>query len=205
MSATKTATSHAQMTSDKTGSVKSFVLLDSSGRVVGAFAPGEYRPAKPGDEAVVTMGVAAGPGQSVIEVEALGDLTGLDAQELLARLAAEPSVQQAIASTTTAGQGSLGSAQSLTAVPSSLSATAAGQGSLGSSAQTLTAVPSSLSTMAAGQGSLGSAQTLTAVPASSSSQHVSAGTSAGQGSGPLAPSFSTLGTGASAAVTAGLG
>src|SRR5208337_429068 len=155
--------------------------LDSSGRVVGAFAPSEYQPAKPGDEAVVTTGVAAGPGQSVIEVEVPGDLTGLDAQELLARLAAEPSVQQAIASTTTAGQGSLGSAQSLTAVPSSLSATAAGQGSLGS------------------------AQALTAVPASSSSQHVSAGTSAGEGSGPLAPSFSTLGTGASAAVTAGLG
>jgi hypothetical protein len=97
------------------------VVLDSSGRVVGASKPSDYRPAKEGDEPVVTVGLAVGPDQSVVEVEVPADLTDLDASGLLSRLAEHTSVRAVVASLPTSGAApttggsSLGSSQSLPA------------------------------------------------------------------------------------------
>jgi hypothetical protein len=93
------------------GAVKISVVLDSSGRVVGAFKPTEYRPAKPGDEPVVSVGVVAAPGQTVIDVEVPPDVANLDAPELLARLGEQGPVKAVVSNIPTAGQGGLGPSQ----------------------------------------------------------------------------------------------
>jgi hypothetical protein len=93
------------------------IVLDSSGRVAGASKPHDYHPAKEGDERVVTVGLAAEPGQSVVEVEVPADVANLDGQELLRHLADQPSVRAVIASTPTAGQANWGSLQATAAVP----------------------------------------------------------------------------------------
>jgi hypothetical protein len=49
--------------------VKMLVVLNSSGRVGGAFKPTEYQPVKEGDEPVVNVGLVAITGQSIVEVE----------------------------------------------------------------------------------------------------------------------------------------
>jgi hypothetical protein len=93
--------------------IKMSILLDSHARVAAVSKQSDYRPAKDGDEPVVTVGLAAGPGQSVVEVEVPADLAGLDGHELLSRLAEHPSVQTVIASSPTAGEASFGSSQGL--------------------------------------------------------------------------------------------
>jgi len=97
--------------------VKMSVVLDSSGQVVGAFKPSHYRPAKEGDEGVVTVGVEAAPGQSIVEVEVSTEVANLDAHDLLSRLAEQSSVREVIANTPTASQVSWGSSQAVMAVP----------------------------------------------------------------------------------------
>jgi hypothetical protein len=97
--------------------IKMSVVLDSNGRVAGAFKPSDYRPAKEGDEKVVTGGVIAAPGQSVVEVEVPAEVASLDTPELLSRLAEQSSVQAAIANTPTGGQASWSSSQAFTALP----------------------------------------------------------------------------------------
>src|SRR5688500_10357414 len=116
------------------------VVLDSSGRVVGASKPSSYRPAKESDERDVTAGLVGGPGQSVAEVEVPADAVNLEGGELLARLADQPSVRAVIAATPTAGQASLGSSQTFTAMPSGVpqqgpDRVSAGQGSIGPGTQ----------------------------------------------------------------------
>jgi hypothetical protein len=91
------------MSASKT--VKMSILLDSSGQVVGVSKPSEYRPAKGGDEPVATAGVAAGIGQSMVEVEVPADLADLQGHELLSRLAEQTPVQAALASIPTVGEG----------------------------------------------------------------------------------------------------
>jgi hypothetical protein len=116
------------------------VVLDSSGRVVGASKPSSYRPAKESDERDVTVGMVGGPGQSVAEVEVPADVANLEGGELLARLADQPSVRAVIAATPTAGQASFGSSQIFAAVPSGVSQqgldrVSAGQGAIGPATQ----------------------------------------------------------------------
>ena len=107
-------------------SVKMSIVLDSNARVVAASKPSDYQPAKAEDEPMVTAGLAAGAGQSLVEVEVPADVAGLSGSELLSRLAEQPAVQTAIASSPTTGQGpssggpettdqaSLGASQDLT-------------------------------------------------------------------------------------------
>jgi hypothetical protein len=91
------------MSSSKT--VKMSILLDSSGQVVGASHPSEYRPTKAGEEAGATTGMAAGIGQSMVDVEVPADLADLQGSELLSRLAEQSLVRAALASLPTVGEG----------------------------------------------------------------------------------------------------
>jgi len=87
--------------------VKLSVLFDSSaGGIAAVSKPSDYRPAKAGDEPVVTAVLTAGPGQSVIEVEVPADLASLDGSELISGLAKHDSVRTLIASIPTAGEAS---------------------------------------------------------------------------------------------------
>jgi hypothetical protein len=83
--------------------VRMSLVLDSSGQVVGVSKPSEYRPAKEGEEPVVTAGLAAGLGQSVVEVEVPADLAELQGGELLSRLVEQSSVRAVVANLPTAG------------------------------------------------------------------------------------------------------
>ena len=92
---------------------KMSIVLDSSGLITGAFKATEYRPAKEGDERVVSAGLTAVPGQSVLEVEVPAAVADLNGSELLSRLTEQPSVKALIASSPTAGQANFGSSQAL--------------------------------------------------------------------------------------------
>jgi len=107
MSASKDAASKADKVS---------IVVDSSGRITGAFKSTEYRPSKEGDEHVVTAGLTAVPGQSVLEVEVPATVADLNGSELLSRLAEQVSVKALIASSPTAGQADFGSSQALGSV-----------------------------------------------------------------------------------------
>jgi hypothetical protein len=98
--------------------VRMSVVLNSSGRVGGAFKPTQYRPAKESDDQVVTVSLEAGPGQSIVEVEVPAEMADLEADELISRLAEHSSIRAAIANTPTASQANwVSSPGAVTALP----------------------------------------------------------------------------------------
>lgn len=82
--------------------VKISVLLDANGSLVGASSPREYKPAE-GEEKLVTAGHAAGPGQSLVDVEVPAQLADLSTSGILARLSEQDTVRKVLASVTTSG------------------------------------------------------------------------------------------------------
>ena len=105
------------MPASTTQTVKMSIVLDSTGGIVGVSKPREYRPAKEGDEPVVTANLTARPGQSMAEIEVPAGFVDLNASELLSRLAQEASVQTVIASLPTAGAAPTAGGTTLTASP----------------------------------------------------------------------------------------
>jgi hypothetical protein len=138
--------------------VRMSVVLNSSGRVGGAFKPTQYRPAKDGDDPVVNASLVAAPGQSIVEVEVPAEMADLEADELMSRLAEHSSVRAAIVNMPTASQANWVSS------------------------------PGAVMALPFGVSEQGGARI-----------------SAGQGPGPFAQSFASVGIGPAGTITAGQG
>jgi hypothetical protein len=79
--------------------MKLSIIVDATGRVVGAAHQGA---AVKGAEAA-QAGLAAGPGQSIQEVEVPDEVAKLQGDELLARLSGDNEVKQALSTQIAAG------------------------------------------------------------------------------------------------------
>ncbi len=82
--------------------MKLSIIVDATGRVIGAGHPAAA--AQGADQAAVEAGLAAGPGQSIQEVEVPDDVAKLQGDELLARLSGDERVRQALSTQVAAGQ-----------------------------------------------------------------------------------------------------
>jgi hypothetical protein len=94
--------------------VKLTILLDANGRLVGASRSRDDKPAEEGDEPRPTAALAAGPGQSLAEVEVAAELADRGGNEFLTRLGGEAAVRTLVTSShsgagPTAGGGPLAS------------------------------------------------------------------------------------------------
>ncbi|MBB5470967.1 hypothetical protein OKW30_001876 [Paraburkholderia sp. Clong3] len=116
--------------------IKMSIVLDSSGRIVGASKPKDYRPAK-GEQPEVTAGQAADRGQSIAEIEVSPELADLNASDLLLRLSEEASVRALVADLPTAGAAPTAGVAIASATPDATAASRAGSQDV--SAGTITA------------------------------------------------------------------
>jgi hypothetical protein len=94
--------------------VKLTILLDANGRLVGASRSRDDKPAEEGDESRPTAALAAGPGQSLAEVEVAAELADRGGNEFLTRLGGEAAVRTLVTNShsgagPTAGGGPLAS------------------------------------------------------------------------------------------------